>query len=108
MPEKSDMTLNPTPKFLFLAGFDPLLLGYKDKERFLKPEYHHFIFKKNGFIHSVLLYEGQTIGVWNRNIDELNLQLFEVVSKNEKKLLINEVHHIFRGKIKNVNFSKYG
>ncbi len=38
LPNSREMNARSIPKYLFLAGFDPLLLGYKDKRKFLKPK----------------------------------------------------------------------
>ncbi|MCK4261300.1 MAG: winged helix DNA-binding domain-containing protein [Halanaerobiales bacterium] len=108
LPERSDQSKNPIPKFIFLAGFDPLMLGYKDKKRFLiKPEYHEWIFKKNGFIKSVLLDEGQVIGIWKKDKREFNIQLFEDISKKDQRILLDKIHHDFTGEIQKINLSKY-
>lgn len=107
LPNSREMNTRSIPKYLFLAGFDPLLLGYKDKGRFMKPEYHDMVFKKNGFVHSVLLYEGQIIGIWKKHGYVLEIQLFEEIPSLEKPLLLNEVHHHCIGEVKDVNISRY-
>ncbi len=65
------------PEYLFLAGFDQLMLGYeKTRSPFLPPEHVRDIFTRAGFVRPALLVRGTVAGWWNRKGNRLTVTLF--------------------------------
>lgn len=58
----------------FLAGFDPLLLGYEKKESLLLPqEALRAIFTLSGIVRPAILLNGRVVGFWKKNGKTLQL-----------------------------------
>jgi len=49
----------------FLPSLDPYLMGYKDRGRYLNPEYYNYIFDRSGNATSTILLNGEVVGVWD-------------------------------------------
>lgn len=65
------------PRCLFLAGFDPLMLGYEKKESlFLAQEHLRNIFNLAGIVHPALLVDGKVVGRWKKKNGTLTVTLF--------------------------------
>lgn len=84
---KMDENLNGMPKCIFLGGFDPIMLAYKDKSRWLKPENHSSVFSKNGFVHNVILIDGMARANWKIEKDVLRVTIFEPIESNTRKTI---------------------
>lgn len=73
------------PKYLFLAGFDSLMLGYEKKESlYLKPEDRRGIFNLAGIVMPALLVDGQVAGRWKKKNKKLSIELFGSIGAKEK------------------------
>ncbi len=69
------------PRFLFLAGFDPMLLGYEKTENpILPPEYRKRIFNNTGIVFPALLVDGVVRGKWKEQPKVIEVTLFEALS----------------------------
>lgn len=79
-----DERIDKIPKCIFLSGFDPFMLAYRDKSRWLKAEHHDMIFKKNGFIHNIVLLNGVAGATWRIDNNNLLVKLFESSKKNQQ------------------------
>lgn len=65
------------PRCLFLAGFDPLMLGYEKKESlFLAPEHLRRIFSLAGIVMPALLLDGTVAGKWKIKGRRVTVELF--------------------------------
>ena len=65
---KEPDALPPLPRCLFLAGFDPLLLGYEKKESpFLPPEHLKQVFNNTGIVFPAILLDGTVRGRWKEH-----------------------------------------
>jgi len=66
------------PDCLFLAGFDPLLLGYEKKESLYLPQEHlRGIFTLTGIVMPSILRRGRVVGRWKRQGKRVLCTLFE-------------------------------
>ncbi|MBR5537412.1 MAG: AlkZ family DNA glycosylase [Clostridia bacterium] len=92
---KEPAALPPLSRCLFLAGFDPLLLGYEKKESpFLPPEHLKRVFNNTGIVFPTLLLDGTVLGKWKelpRRIEvtpfaHWNRQQLTAVQKNAAAL----------------------
>ena len=75
------LTMNDAPLELprcrFLAGFDPLMLGYEKKETpFLRLEHLRGIFNLAGIVMPAVLINGTVAGRWKRTGKALNIEWF--------------------------------
>ncbi len=76
------------PRCLFLAGFDPLLLGYEKKESlYLKPEHLLGIFNLAGIVMPALLLDGDVAGKWRMKNGILTVDSFRNLSREELSLV---------------------
>ncbi len=76
------------PECLFLAGFDPLMLGYQKKESlYLDPENMRGIFNLAGIVMPVVLFRGKVIGKWKKKNEKLDISLFCSMGEQEKTIL---------------------
>jgi len=67
-----------------LPSLDPYLMGYKDRERYLKCKYYEYVFDRSGNATSTILLDGEVIGVWDiaeKDEPSVKLFLFEEVKK---------------------------
>lgn len=53
------------PVINVLPSLDPYLMGYKERERYLSPEYRSMVFDRSGNATSVILTDGQVVGIWD-------------------------------------------
>ena len=66
------------PACLFLAGFDPLMLGYEKQESLYLPKEHlRGIFNLAGIVMPAVLLHGRVVGKWKRKGCKLEVTLFE-------------------------------
>ena len=73
------------PACIFLAGFDPLMLGYEKKESlFLPPEYLRGIFNLAGIVMPAVLIDGRVVGKWKYKNRTCTVTLFEDTADNRK------------------------
>lgn len=69
--------IDAIPKCVFLCGFDPLMLAYKNKSRWISHIHYHKVFLKNGFMKNVILINGKAEAIWKRESGVLKITLFE-------------------------------
>lgn len=68
------------PDCIFLAGFDPLLLGYEKRQSlYLPPEYLRNIFSMAGIFMPAILLHGRVAGRWKRKGRRVDVTLFRPV-----------------------------
>lgn len=72
-----DSTIPKTTTITLLPNLDPYLMGYKDRERYLNPEFYHYIFDRSGNATYTILLNGQIVGIWDFLEPKMKLFLFE-------------------------------
>lgn len=86
------------PECCFLAGFDPLMLGYEKKESlFLPPERMRSVFSLAGQVAPVLLLHGRICGIWRRKGASIHLALWETLSPPESDHVRSKAQAAFPG-----------
>ncbi len=94
------------PKCLFLAGFDPLLLGYQKTESLYLPSEHlRKIFTLSGIVKPSILLDGRIAGSWKRKGAKAEITLFESISADEKKW-IEEKANLLWPELKSIVFTE--
>ena len=76
-----EIPASPAPDCVFLAGFDPFLLGYEKKESLiLPPEHLRRVFSLAGIVFPTVLLHGRICAVWKRKGCSLTVTPFEALS----------------------------
>ena len=76
----------PLPGCLFLAGFDPLMLGYEKRESlYLPPEHLRKVFSLAGIVSPALLLRGRVAGKWKRTGRKVDVTAFESLSAADRR-----------------------
>ena len=84
------------PRCIFLAGFDPLLMGHEKTESlFLPPEHLRGVFSLAGIVAPALLLRGRIVGKWKKTESRLNITLFEGISEADRAQVQNSAHGLW-------------
>lgn len=93
-----------TPPCLLLAGFDPLLLGYRKEDNpFLPPEHLRKVFSLSGIVHPTILLNGRIVGRWKQKDGRLTLCLFEAISERDKRHVLDRAGQLWQ--LRHVDFT---
>ena len=94
---------NVIPGCIFLAGFDPLMLGYEKKESlFLPHEYLRGIFNLAGIVMPAVLIDGRVVGRWKYKNRKCTVTLFEDTSDIRKT--VSEYAQQMWNDLRNIEF----
>ena len=84
------------PRCIFLAGFDPLLMGYEKTESLYLPrEYLRHIFLLSGIVMPAILFDGRIVGKWKRAGKGLKITLFEAVHESDRKIILSSAEELW-------------
>lgn len=87
---------HPIPDCIFLAGFDPLMLGYQKKESLYLPGEHlRGIFNLSGIVMPAVLFHGRVVGRWKKNRANLTVVLFAALSSRDKEIIAREANRLW-------------
>lgn len=81
------------PQVNFLPGFDPFVMAYADRRRYIAPEHYGKVFKRvSGIIEPVVLMDGWIVGSWKYAIvnGELDTKIFEPPKNRRVEQAIEE------------------
>lgn len=74
------------PDCMFLAGFDPLMLGYEKKQNvFLPQTYLRGVFSLSGIVMPPVLLHGAVTGRWKRSGKRLQITMFRPFTPEERR-----------------------
>lgn len=77
------------PDCLLLAGFDPLMMGYRKEDHpFLPPEYMRHIFHPAGQVYPAILLQGRVVGRWKYREGVFSAMLFQPLSDTERRMIL--------------------
>lgn len=86
----------PIPRCIFLAGFDPLLLGYEKKESlYLPPEQLRRVFSLAGIVSPTVLLRGEIAAKWQKKGTTLQVQPFRALQPEERADLQQEAERLW-------------
>ena len=84
------------PPVILLAGFDPLLLGYRKEDNpILPPEHLRGIFSLAGIVNPAILLRGRVVGKWKERAGKAELTAFEFLSARDRAVVEEEVSRLF-------------
>lgn len=92
---KNDEKFQDIPEIVFLTGFDPLIIGYKDSSRILPEEYKRNIITLTGIIKPSVILNGKICGTWTIKSKKLYIELFKSQSTRIVKKISDRGKHIF-------------
>lgn len=88
--------LQDMPQVILLAGFDPLMLGYRKEDNpFLPPEHLRGIFNLAGIVNPAILLRGRVVGKWKEKNGRFDLTAFEAISEADKRCIEAEAARLF-------------
>lgn len=92
-PENADM-----PNVVFLAGFDPLLLGYRKTENpFLPKEYIKRVYNNTGIVFPTVLLNGTVSAIWKRAGSKIEIRSLKKLGARDKKRTERKAAETFSG-----------
>jgi hypothetical protein len=74
------------PVINLLPSLDPLIMGYKERERYLDQEHYDLVFDRSGNATSVILMDGKVVGVWDFEAGKEPLVMIFLFSKLRQPL----------------------
>lgn len=84
------------PRVRLLAGFDPLMLGYRKEDNpALPPEYLRGIFNLAGIVHPALLLRGRVVGRWKEANGLVTFTPFTDIADADRKAIASEAERLF-------------
>ena len=87
------------PEVLLLAGFDPLMLGYRKEDNpFLPGEHLRGIFNLAGIVSPAILLRGRVAGKWKEKDGRIDFTAFETLSARDKALIEGEAERLLKPK----------
>ncbi|NLM42181.1 MAG: winged helix DNA-binding domain-containing protein [Firmicutes bacterium] len=92
------------PECLFLAGFDQLIMGYKDRSRFLDDEDKAKVTTNTGIVFPTILLRGRLKARWKKEGAKILVTPFRPLRKNEQKLIVEKARDVFRSEMQEVVF----
>ena len=85
------------PEVILLAGFDPLMMGYRKEDNpFLPPEHLRDIFNLAGIVNPAILLRGRVVGKWKEKEGMVSLTLFEPLPDVDRQRIADEAARLFR------------
>lgn len=87
------------PEVILLAGFDPLMMGYRKEDNpFLPPEHLRGIFNLAGIVNPAILLRGRVVGKWKEKDGKVELTAFEPIPEADRERIMEEVIRLFAPK----------
>ncbi len=84
------------PKCAYLAGFDPMMLGYEKKTSLmLAPENLRGVFNLAGIVAPTVLLNGHVAGKWKKTGKKLEIMPFRTVTDGERRAMAEEAEKVF-------------
>lgn len=77
-----------------LPSLDPYLMGYKERERYLSPEFYGNVFDRSGNATTTIMVDGRIVGVWDLVDEKLKLFLFGQVTEETWQRICRKAQEI--------------
>jgi hypothetical protein len=92
------------PECIFLAGFDQLIMGYKDRSRVMDVEDKEKVITCSGIVHPTILLDGRLQAKWKKDKAKLLVTPFTRLSKKKRELIASKGKELFLNEIEDVLF----
>ncbi len=96
------------PKCLFLTGFDQLLMGYRDRSRYLDEKYKGKVTTNTGIVFPTILLHHRLQAKWKKNGAKLLITPFGRLSKRDRDLIADKAQEVFGADVSAVTFAEPG
>ncbi len=84
------------PPVILLAGFDPLMMGYRKEDNpFLPQEHLRGIFNLAGIVNPAILLRGRVVGKWKEKDGKAEFTAFEPLTAADKALIGQAAERLF-------------
>lgn len=83
------------PSCLFLAGFDQLIMGYRDRSRFMDETDKAKVTTNTGIVYPTILLKGRLKARWKLEGKRLIITPFRPLSQAEQDLIATEARQVF-------------
>ncbi len=91
-----DEPMTGMPPVRLLAGFDPLMLGYRKEDNpFLPPEHLRGVFNLAGIVHPAILLHGRVVGRWKERAGKAELTAFEPIAPADRQRIEAETARLY-------------
>lgn len=91
----------------FLAGFDPLMLGYEKKDSLFLPAHALLaIFSLAGIVRPAILLDGRVVGFWKRSGKSLFLTGSEPLQTLQRKRIEEEAERLWGDGLKKISWEE--
>ncbi|MDR1651637.1 MAG: winged helix DNA-binding domain-containing protein [Synergistaceae bacterium] len=74
------------PPCIFLAGFDQMIMGYKDRSAILDDKFKRSVVTVSGIVSPTVLLDGRICAKWKKDKDKLVIYPFRKLSKRERRI----------------------
>jgi hypothetical protein len=92
------------PGCLFLAGFDQLLMGYRDRSRMMDEKHKRDVTTNTGIVHPTILLDGRIQAKWKKNGTKITVTPFCGISSKNRKRIAQYGKEMFRKESCEVDF----
>ena len=92
------------PGCLFLAGFDQLLMGYRDRSRMMDERHKPDVTTNTGIVHPTVLLDGRIQAKWKKSGAKLTVTPFRKISQGNRKRIARCGKELFGGESCEVDF----
>jgi hypothetical protein len=92
------------PGCLFLAGFDQLLMGYRDRSRMMDERYKRDVTTNTGIVHPTVLLDGRIQAKWKKSGTKLTVTPFRDISQKNRRRIARYAKGLFCGEIREIDF----
>ena len=83
------------PACIFLAGFDQLIMGYKDRSRFMDEKNRHKVITCSGIVHPTIILNGRVQARWKMDKNKLLVTPFNMLSKRSRDMIASKGASLF-------------
>lgn len=83
------------PEIVILTGFDPLILGYKDKSRFMDETERSKYVTNTGIIFPGILVNGRLGARWQKSNKSIIVKPYKKLLKRQEKTIVFELEQLF-------------
>ncbi len=83
------------PSCIYLSGFDQMVLGYKDRERFMDQRDKRLVTNQAGIVYPTIMYHGRIRARWKKEPGKLKITPFHPISGTAKRQMAVKGRKLF-------------
>lgn len=95
---------HPLPPCIYLSGFDQLVMGYKDRSRFLNPLDKTLATNQAGIVYPGILLEGRLCARWKKEPGKLLITPYRALSPTARQYVVEGGRKLFADEKLEVTF----